>query len=159
MNNLNDMLITIEQLEKTKKELEFYIKEKRPEIVERIKEAKSYGDLSENSEYDSAREEQAFVEAKIKELDAIVSNAKIIEEIENSDVVALGTTAKFQNVATGDLFSYKIVGVGANPLDESEPSISTNTPMARALLGCKVDEEFVVDAPSGPQTFVLKEIL
>lgn len=158
MNDMNDIYLTLEQLEKTKKELDYYILEKRPEIVERIKEAKSYGDLSENSEYDSAREEQAFVEAKIKELDTIVTNAKIIEHVENSEIVALGTTAFFTNVDTKEKFCFKIVGVGANPLDEDEPSISTNTPMARALLGCKVDEEFVVDAPNGAKKFILNEI-
>ncbi len=155
---MNELYLTPEQLEKTKKELDYYILEKRPEIVERIKEAKSYGDLSENSEYDSAREEQAFVEAKIKELDAIISNAKIIEHIENSEIVALGTTAIFVDEASKEKFSYKIVGVGANPLDEKDPSISTNTPMARALLGCRVDEVFIVDAPSGQRKFKLLEI-
>ncbi len=154
---MNEMYLTLEQLEKTKAELNYYILEKRPEVVERIKEAKSYGDLSENSEYDAAREEQAFVEAKIKELDAIVTNAKIIEEVENSDIVALGTTAVFVD-DENNKYSYRIVGVGANPLDEKDPSVSTNTPIARALLGKKVDEKFIVDAPSGQKTYTLVEI-
>ncbi len=155
---MNEIYLTEAQLEKTKTELEHFIHVKRPEVVERIKEAKSYGDLSENSEYDSAREEQAFVEAKIKELEVIVTNAKIIEENIVSDVVALGTTVKYLNVDNNTEQEYKIVGVGANPLDETEPSISTSTPIARGLLGKRVNEELVIDIPSGRVNVKVLEI-
>ncbi len=155
---MNEIYLTESQLEKTKQELEHFIHVKRPEVVERIKEAKSYGDLSENSEYDSAREEQAFVEAKIKELEAIVTNAKIIEENIKSDVVALGTTVKYLNVDKNEKFEYKIVGVGANPLDEEEASISTATPIARGLLGKRVDEQFIIDIPKGQVEVKILEI-
>ncbi len=155
---MNEIYLTESQLQKTKQDLEHFIHVKRPEVVERIKEAKSYGDLSENSEYDSAREEQAFVEAKIKELEAIVTNAKIIAENIESDVVALGTTVKYLNVDKNEKFEYKIVGVGANPLDEEEPSISTATPIARGLLGKKVNEQFVIDIPKGQVEVKILEI-
>ncbi len=155
---MNEIYLTEAQLQKTKNELEHFIHVKRPEVVERIKEAKSYGDLSENSEYDSAREEQAFVEAKIKELEVIVTNAKIIEENIVSDVVALGTTVKYLNVDNNTEHEYKIVGVGANPLDESEPSISTATPIARGLLGKRVNEELIIDIPSGRVNVKVLEI-
>lgn len=146
---MNELFLTAEQLEKTKKEYEYYIQVKRPEVVERIKEAKSYGDLSENSEYDSAREEQAFVEAKIKELDVIISNSSIIEDVENAEFVAMGTTVTYKNLDTNEVFTFKIVGVGANPLDEDSPSISTGTPLARGLLGHRVGEVFDIQIPSG----------
>lgn len=153
-----NIYLTQEQLEKSKKELEYYIFEKRPEIVERIKEAKSYGDLSENSEYDSAREEQAFIEAKIKSLDAIVVNAKIIKKIENSNVVALGSTVQFINEETLEKYEYKIVGFGANPLDEKEPSISTGTVLARALLGAKKNDQIEVNVPNGKKIYKILAI-
>lgn len=145
----NNIYITSEQLNKLKEELQYYIHTKRPEVVERLKEAKSFGDLSENSEYDSAREEQAFVEAKIKELETLVLNAEIIEDTVGSDVVVLGSVVKFENKTLKNKSEYKIVGVGADPLDEKVPSISTSTPIALALLGSKVGDSVTVEVPSG----------
>lgn len=154
----NQIFITLEQLEKLKEELQYYIHTKRPEVVERIKEAKSYGDLSENSEYDSAREEQAFVEAKIKELEAQISNAQLIDENVESDVVALGTTVTYQNLETNEKSQYRIVGIGANPLDKKTPSISSSTPIARGLSGKAVGEEVVVTIPDGHVTLKILDI-
>ncbi len=145
----NDFYLTKEQLEQLKEEYQYYIHVKRPEVVERIKEAKSFGDLSENSEYDAAREEQSFIEAKIKELDAIISNAKIIADVVQSDSVILGTTVTYTDLNSKEKYSYKIVSVGANPLDAHEPSISSATPVARALLGNKVGDIVQIETPSG----------
>lgn len=154
----NDIFMTKEQLAKLSEELTYYIHTKRPEIVQRIKEAKSFGDLSENSEYDSAREEQAFVEAKIKELESLVANAQLIEDNVESDVVVLGTTVKYKNLDTNEIFEYKIVGVGANPLDPKTPSISTATPIARALFGKEVNETVVAEVPNGSVKLQILEI-
>lgn len=154
----NDIFLTQEQLDKLKEEYQYYIHVKRPEVVERIKEAKSFGDLSENSEYDAAREEQSFVEAKIKELDTIISNAQIIGDVTHSDTVILGTTVTYENLETKEKATYKIVGVGADPLDKKQPSISTNTPVARALLGKKVGEVVSVEAPKGSFEVKIKKI-
>ena len=155
---MNEIYLTEEQLAKITEEHEYYIHVKRPEIVERIKEAKSYGDLSENSEYDSAREEQAFVEAKIKELDTLITNAKIITDVIGSDIVVLGTTVSYEDVETKQKYTYKIVGVGANPLDEETPSISTNTPIARGLLGKKVGQELDIEIPNGRKSIIITYI-
>ncbi len=154
---MNEIFLTEEQLVKLKEEYEYYIHAKRPEIVGRIKEAKSYGDLSENSEYDSAREEQAFVEAKIKELDILITNSTIIKDVVNSETVALGTTVSYQNTETKEKHQYKIVGVGADPLAKN-PSISTNTVIARALLGKKVGATITVEVPSGRQILKILKI-
>ncbi len=154
----NQIFITQEQLDKLSEELQYYIHTKRPEVVERIKEAKSYGDLSENSEYDSAREEQAFVEAKIKELEAQISNAQLIDENIESDVVALGTTVTYENVETNEKSKYRIVGIGANPLDEKTPSISSSTPIARGLSGKAVGEEVLINIPDGHVTLKILDI-
>lgn len=155
---MQDIFLTKEQLDKAKQELEFFIHTKRKDVVERIKEAKSFGDLSENSEYDSAREEQAFVEAKIKELEVMVENAKIISDEVDTDQVSLGNTVTYIDQATKEEFTYKIVGVGANPLDKEEPSISASAPVAKNLLGKKVGQEIKVDVISGRKTIKIKEI-
>lgn len=154
----NDIFLTKEQLEELKEEYQYYVHTKRPEVVERIKEAKSFGDLSENSEYDSAREEQSFVEAKIKELDAIISNAQIIGAVTNSDTVVLGSTVTYEDMTGKEKQTYTILGVGANPLDKKNPSISTNTPVARALLGCKVGDIVTIEAPMGSKEVKIKKI-
>ncbi len=155
---MQEIYLTQAQLEQKKQELEHFIHVKRPEVVERIKEAKSYGDLSENSEYDAAREEQAFVEAKIKELEAIISNASVIEENIKTDVVAMGSKVKYLNLEKNEEFEFRIVGLGSNPLDQDEPSISTSTPIARGLLGSKVGQEIVVEVPKGRVELKVLEI-
>ena len=146
---MNEIFLTKEQLAQLTIEYDHYIQVKRPEVVSRIKEAKSFGDLSENSEYDSAREEQAFVESKIKELDSIITNAKLISDVVDTNVVSLGGTILYQNVDTKEMHEYRIVGVGANPLDEKQPSISTGTAIARGLLGKKKGDKVTVETPSG----------
>lgn len=156
---MKEILITQEQLEKFNGELNFYLHTKRPEVVQRIKEAKSFGDLSENSEYDSAREEQAFIEAKIKDLEALIANAKIIDDnVSDSEVVVIGSVVTYIDVDTQEKSRYKIVGVGSNPMDEVEPSISTSSVIGRALLTLEVDAEVEVDIPAGRKTLRILEI-
>lgn len=155
---MQEIYLTQAQLEQKKQELEQFIHVKRPEVVERIKEAKSYGDLSENSEYDAAREEQAFVEAKIKELEAIISNASVIEENIKSDVVAMGSKVRYLNLDKNEEFEFRIVGLGSNPLDPEEASISTSTPIARGLLGSRIDEEITIEVPKGRVNIKVLEI-
>ncbi|MGL4588741.1 MAG: transcription elongation factor GreA [Mycoplasmatales bacterium] len=143
-----EVFLTQEQLQNLQDELEYYIHTKRPEIVANIREAKSFGDLSENSEYDSAREEQAFVEAKIKELEAKISNAQVYV-VQKSDVVVLGTTVTYENVETKEKFTYKITGDGADPLDKTTPTISTAAPIARALFEKGKGDIVEVEVPNG----------
>ena len=104
--------------EKLEEELEFLKTVKRKEVVERIKIARSYGDLSENSEYDSAKEDQAFVEGKISTLESMIRNAVIITEDQlNTDEVQLGKTVTFKELPDGDEETYTIVGSAeANPI-------------------------------------------
>lgn len=155
---MSDFFLTQEQYEKSQGELRILKEVKRKEIVERIKEAKSFGDLSENSEYDSAREEQAFVEAKIKQLENILLNVQIIDENVDTDVISLGNTVVYTNMETKQEHRYRIVGVGANPQDEKTPSISSDTPIARKLLGCVVGDEVIVEIPVGKIKLKIKEI-
>lgn len=135
-----------------KKKLEDEIHElktvKRKEVVERIKIARGFGDLSENSEYDAAKDEQAFVEGRITTLENIVRNAEIIDSSDSAnDIVSIGKTITFKELPKGDDETYTIVG--SAEADPFKGLISNDSPIAKALLGHKVNEEVSVPTPSG----------
>jgi transcription elongation factor GreA len=134
--------------DKLVQELEHLKSVKRKEVVERIKIARSFGDLSENSEYDSAKEEQAFVEGRITTLENMIRNAKIIKEDEMaSDSVALGRSVTFVELPDGDEETYTIVG--SAEADPFEGKISNDSPIAKSLLGKKVGDQVTVQTPGG----------
>ncbi|WP_062104607.1 transcription elongation factor GreA [Bacillus niameyensis] len=134
--------------EKLEQELEYLKSVKRKEVVERIKIARSFGDLSENSEYDSAKEEQAFVEGRITTLENMIRNAKIIKDDDlNSDTVTLGKTVTFIELPDGDEETYTIVG--SAEADPFEGKISNDSPIAKSLIGHKIEEEVNVQTPGG----------
>lgn len=140
--------MTIEGKDKIEEDLEELKLVKRKEIVERIKIARSYGDLSENSEYEAAKDEQAFVEGQISKLEKMLRNAEIIDaDAVAADIVGIGRKVTFVEIPDGDEESYSIVGKAeANPLDGK---ISNDSPIAKALLGKKVDEEVEISSPGG----------
>ncbi|AIM15694.1 MULTISPECIES: transcription elongation factor GreA [Neobacillus] len=134
--------------EKLEQELEYLKTVKRKEVVERIKIARSFGDLSENSEYDSAKEEQAFVEGRITTLENMIRNAKIIDEGEMlGDTVTLGSSVTFVELPDGEEETYTIVG--SAEADPFEGKISNDSPIAKSLLGKKVGDEVTVQTPGG----------
>jgi transcription elongation factor GreA len=134
--------------EKLEQELEQLKTVKRKEVVERIKIARSFGDLSENSEYDSAKEEQAFVEGRITTIENMIRNAKIIDSDElSSDSVSLGSSVTFVELPNGDEETYTIVG--SAEADPFEGKISNDSPIAKSLLGRKVGDEVTVQTPGG----------
>ncbi|AHL72229.1 MULTISPECIES: transcription elongation factor GreA [Bacillus] len=139
--------MTEEGKRKLEEELEYLKTVKRKEVVERIKIARSFGDLSENSEYDSAKEEQAFVEGRITTLDNMIRNAKIIEDEGNSNIVSLGKTVTFVELPDGEEESYTIVG--SAEADPFEGKISNDSPIAKSLLGKQVDDKVTVQTPGG----------
>ena len=139
--------MTLAGKEKLEKELEELKTVRRKEVVERIKIARSFGDLSENSEYDSAKEEQAFVEGRITLLEQMVRNARIIEEDANSDVVTLGKTVVFKELPDEEEESYTIVG--SAEADPFEGKISNESPMGSSLMGKKVGDEVTIQTPGG----------
>ncbi|MBE3570389.1 MAG: transcription elongation factor GreA [Bacillales bacterium] len=148
MSTEKEYPMTREGKEKLEQELEYLKTVKRKEVVERIKIARSFGDLSENSEYDSAKEEQAFVEGRINTIETMIRNAKIIEDDElNSDTVTLGKTVTFVELPDGEEESYTIVG--SAEADPFEGRISNDSPIAKSLLGCKVGDEVTVQTPGG----------
>lgn len=120
---------------------------KRPEVVEKIKVARSFGDLSENSEYDAAKDEQGFVEKEITKIEEMIRHAVIIEDTGDNNTVSLGKTVTFKEVPDGDEESYQIVG--SAEADPFEGKISNESPMAQSLLGAKLKEEVNVALTNG----------
>ncbi|MBE4908075.1 transcription elongation factor GreA [Bacillus luteolus] len=139
--------MTEEGKQKLEQELEHLKSVKRKEVVERIKIARSFGDLSENSEYDSAKEEQAFVEGRITTLENMIRNAKIIVEDAGTNAVSLGKSVTFVELPDGDEETYTIVG--SAEADPFEGKISNDSPIARSLMGKQVGDQVNVQTPGG----------
>ena len=139
----DEVLLTQEGYDKLVQEHEYLITVRRPEVSEHLKEAKSYGDLSENAEYDAAKNEQVEVEERIAKLEAMIHNAKIIDEDEvTGETVNLGVTVKLKDLDTKEVFNYTIVGVtDADPLNDM---ISNESPVGKALIGRKKGEKVEV---------------
>ena len=153
-------LITKEGLKKLKEELEELKTVRRAEVAQRLKEAISYGDLSENSEYEEAKNEQAFVEGRILELEQKVKNAKIITEKKQAGhgkEIDIGSTVHVVNLTDGDdPEQYTIVGsTEANPLDHK---ISNESPMGKSLLGKRKGEHVNITSPSGILEFEILNV-
>ena len=147
MSNNKPILLTKEGYEEIKDELNDLINVKRPANIEAIKEARALGDLSENADYDAARNEQAEIEAKIKKLETILENVQIIESV-NTDEVGVGTTVKIAYIDDeDDVDQYKIVS--SQEADPFESKISNESPIAKALMGHKVGDVVSVESPNG----------
>lgn len=143
--------------EKLEQELENLKTVVRKEVVERIKIARSFGDLSENSEYDAAKDEQAFVEGRITTIENMIRNARIISEDELSkDAVSLGSSVTFVELPEGDEETYTIVG--SAEADPFEGKISNDSPIAKSLLGRKVGDQVSVQTPGGEMNVKIIEI-
>lgn len=155
MSNSKEVYMTQSGLEEIKKELEYLKMEKRPEVINALKEARALGDLSENAEYDAARNEQAQVESKIQELEALIENAQIIENVK-TDEVSIGVTVKLEYVEDGDIEEYTIVG--SKEADPFSNKISNESPIAKAIMGLKVGDDVLVDSPNGKYGVKIVEI-
>lgn len=146
MKNKNTVYLTQEGLDNLKKELDELINVRRPENVQAIKEARALGDLSENAEYDAARNEQAVIEARIKQLEKMLENASIITEV-STDAVGIGNTVKIKYIDDDEEDEYQIVG--SQEADPFESRISNESPIAQALFDHKVGDVVTVDSPNG----------
>ena len=149
--------ITSLRLAELEKELNYLKTTREREIAAMIAEARSYGDLSENSEYDAAKNEQAKLYGRIAEIEDVLSHAVIIEdENELSGRVGLGCTVTVEDLATGEKTEYRITGSQeANPM---EGKISDDSPLGRSIVGKAVGERFMVVAPSGSYEMEILEI-
>lgn len=156
MQNQKEILLTRDGKAKLEQELETLKTVKRKEIAEKIKVALSFGDLSENSEYDEAKNEQAIIEAKIKTLETQLQNARIIDDSEiDTQSVSIGVTVKL-NVGGVTEVTYKIV-----PTSDSDPlagRISDESPVGAALVGKKLGESVSVETPGGIVEYTILDI-
>lgn len=135
--------ITEEGLQELKNELDTLLHHTRQEVIEELKAARAQGDLSENADYDAARDRQARVEARIKDLDALITNAEIIDDKVGSSVVKVGSQVKLKELDTNNVDDYTIVGtIEADPLNGK---LSNQTPLAQAILDHKVGTVVTVD--------------
>ena len=146
--------VTEEGLSELKKELETLIHVTREEVKEELKAARSQGDISENADYDAARDRQARVEARIKELEHQIKNAEIITEKRRGNSVRIGSTVEIQELDTKAKLTYKIVGsVEADPLNGL---LSNVTPLAEAIMDHKVNDVCTVEVDSPYDVKILK---
>lgn len=153
---IKEVVLTYEGLKKLEEELE-YLKRKRLEVAERIKQALSFGDISENSEYDEAKNEQAQVETRILQIETMLKHAKVIDEDEvNTEVVSLGSKVKLLDMEFKEEVEYSIVGsTEANP---SKFKISNESPVGSALMGKKKGSVVEVTVPDGLIKFKVLKI-
>ena len=151
------VMVTAEGYKKLEEELDYLKGEKRTEMAEKIKVARSYGDLSENSEYDDAMNEQAMLEARISTLEATLKNAVIIDESEiTNETVHVGSVVRLDNISAGREVTYKITG--SNEANPREAKISDESPVGKSLLGHAVGDVVEVETPAGLMTFKILEI-
>ncbi|MBD3922751.1 transcription elongation factor GreA [Paenibacillus sp. PR3] len=152
-----EVILTQEGLKKLEEELENLKSVKRREVAERIKVAIGYGDISENSEYEDAKNEQAFIEGRIITLEKMLRNARIInnEDID-TDTVSIGSTVSVEDLEFGDVVEYTIVGTAeSDPLNNK---ISNESPVGKTILGKKVGATVEVNVPAGIIQYKILEI-
>ena len=147
MENQKQYPMTQEGFEKLEQELEQLKTVKRPEVVEKIKIARSFGDLSENSEYDAAKDEQGFIEQDIQRIEHMIRNALIIEDNGDNNAVQIGKTVTFVELPGDEEESYQIVG--SAEADAFKGKISNESPMATAIIGKGLNDEVRVPLPNG----------
>ncbi|OGE74184.1 MAG: transcription elongation factor GreA [Candidatus Doudnabacteria bacterium RIFCSPLOWO2_02_FULL_42_9] len=148
------VLLTEEGLKKLQDELKVLKEERRHEVIERIQEAVSHGDLSENADYAQAKEEQAFIEGRIMELEEMIKNAEIISHATNHNIVSIGSTVTAS--VSGREVKYTIVG--ANEANPAQGKISNESLVGKALLGAKKGTKVMVDSPAGKSEYEVTSI-
>ena len=146
MKQKREFLLTSEGFLELETELNNLKSDDRPRIIEAIKEARAQGDLSENADYDAAREEQAKIESRIQELEYMLEHAKIIEKV-SGDKVAVGTTVTVQYVDDEEEEEYSIVG--SMEADPFENKISNESPIGKAIMDRRVGDVISVESPNG----------
>lgn len=151
-------LLTDEGLKNYEQELEYLKTVKRKDVAEKIKVALSFGDLSENSEYDEAKNDQAMLEARIAQIESILKNAKIIDESElTNEHIHVGSTVRIHDCEFDEDSEYQIIG--ANEADPFNGKLSDESPVGAALLGHKAGDTVIIETPEGEVKFIILEIL
>ncbi len=151
------IVLTVAGLEKLEEELGYLKTKKRREIAEKIKQAIAFGDITENSEYDEAKNEQAFVEGKIFELENMLKNAKVIDEDDISvETVSIGSKVRVKDLEVDETMDYTIVS--SAEADPGKMKISVESPVGKALLGHKIGELVEVQVPDGSIKYEILDI-
>ena len=150
--------ITIQGLEKLKKELIFLKEKKRPEIVAAIAEARSHGDLKENAEYHAAKEQQSLNEGRIEQINDIIARANVIDvtKINNDGKIIFGSTVYLKNLDTGEKIEYKIVG--KDEADLRNKLIYFQSPIGKGLIGKNKNDLVKIKTPAGIKKFEIKDV-
>lgn len=156
MANESRYKMSQERLEKLKEELEYLQTVREKEVAEQIKEARSFGDLSENSEYDEAKTEQGKLYSKIAEMQALIDNAEIVEMTTEVGTVGHGSRVKVRDIEEDCVDEYQIVG--SQEADPMAGLISSDSPFGRSLLGHSVGETVTVEAPAGHISFEILDV-
>ncbi len=153
-----EIMLTAQGLKELQEELDFLKTEKRTEIAEKIKVALSFGDLSENSEYDEAKNDQAKLEARIAEVESMLKNAKVVEENQiDKTVINIGTKFELLDVELKETMTYQLVSSA-----ESDPlngKLADDSPVGKAVFGHKSGETVIAETPNGELKFKIKKIL
>lgn len=155
---MNKVPLTAGGAEKLKTELADLKSVQRPRVIQAIADAREHGDLKENAEYHAAREQQSFIEGRIKEIEGKLSNAQVIDvtAMEPSSKVIFGTTVELLDLDSDETVQYQIVG--EDEADIKQGKISVTSPFARAMIGKEEGDEIVVDAPGGKRDFEIVEV-
>ncbi len=154
---IKQTVLTKEGLKNLEDELEHLKSVTRKEVAEKIKVALSFGDLSENAEYDEAKNEQGIVEARIAEIEATLKNVKVLDEEElSTEHISIGNKVVLESLDDGKVLRISIVG--SKEVDMKAMKISDESPLGKACIGRKVGDEIEVEAPAGLKKYVIKEI-
>lgn len=153
---MNRIPITRNGYNQLQKELENLKKVIRPQIIKAIEEARAHGDLSENAEYTAAKEQQAFIEKKILEIEQKLANSEIIDSINSNGKVGFGSKVTLENMYNGEIVTYMIVG----PEESDIPSgrISITSPLGKALIEKEVGEDVSFQTPGGKKNYIILKI-
>lgn len=152
-----EVLLTPDGLSKLEKELDHLKTVKRREVAARIKQALEFGDISENSEYDDAKNEQAFVEGRIATLEKMLRNARVIDQEDvDTEIVTVGSKVRLKDLERGEEYEYTLVG--SAEADPASMRISNESPVGRAVIGKKVGEVVEVEVPAGTLKYEIVSI-
>ena len=155
---MNRVPITKEGYEALKNDLEYLKKVERPKNIKAIEEALGHGDLSENAEFDAAKDRQAFVDARLNELEYKLSRAEIIDpQTLPKDRVVFASSVVLENIETGEHVTYQLVGPDESNIEQGR--ISVASPLGKAIIGKKPGDEIIIEVPGGKRSFELLEIL
>ena len=154
---MNKIPMTAEGYTKLQDELKKLTSEDRPKIIEAIAEARSHGDLSENAEYQYAKEQQSLIEGRIIDLESAISKAEVIDvkSVEGDDI-KFGATVEIEDDESGEIQKYQIVGEYESDIENKKLSI--NSPLARGLIGKKKDDNVEINSPKGVKTYTILSI-